>query len=124
MRAAASLELHPTGVAAQVWEQLQLQAQSLARLAGLAPESNQVGADAFSQLLENAACWQRDLARDALTDMDAMVKPGIAALNMLSDRGQDTTAPALALWREYYMARGKVLNLLASQDRPDERGVD
>ena len=123
MRAAGSTERRRLGDRAKRWEQLQRQAQSLAKLAGLAPESDQVSAAEFSKLLDDTGRWQSDLAREAIEDMDAMVRPGIAALKTLCDRGQDTTAPALALWREYYVARGRVLELLAPQGRMDERHV-
>lgn len=121
MRGASSSERRLRGATARQWAQLQMQAQSLAQLAGLAPERDQVGATAFSELLERAARRQCDLAREALEDIDAMIEPGIAALNTISGRGQDTVAPALALWREYHAARSDLLEMLAPASRSEER---
>lgn len=54
------------------------------------------------------------LAQDALNDIDAMLQPGLCALRAIAARGQDATAPALALWREFHAARSALLALAAS----------
>lgn len=51
------------------------------------------------------------LATDTLDDLLAITAPGLAALECIAARGQDTTAPALALWREFHGARAAVLAL-------------
>lgn len=54
------------------------------------------------------------LATNTLDDLLAITAPGLAALECIAARGQDTTAPALALWREFHAARAAVLALAFS----------
>lgn len=65
-------------------------------------------------MLGEATEWQRELAWQGLEDIDAMMRPGMAALSSLEGRGQDVTAPALALWREFFNARGAVMSVIAA----------
>ena len=44
-----------------------------------------------------------------MDDVDAVLQPGLTALRLIASRGSDTTAPALALWREFYFARTGLL---------------
>jgi hypothetical protein len=90
------------------WEALHREAARLAALAGIAPEAPQPD---FAALVAPAGAWQRGLAARGLVDIAAMLQPGLAALATLSARGQDTAAPALALWREFHAARASVLAL-------------
>jgi len=45
------------------------------------------------------------------------MKPGVQALLAVSARGQDPTAAALTLWREYHHARAALLALVPEQGR-------
>ena len=51
------------------------------------------------------------LANEGLEDLNAILEPGLAALRTIRSRGQDTTAPALALWREFHALRSALIAL-------------
>jgi hypothetical protein len=91
------------------WEGLHARAAGLAPLAGIAPEPAPAP---FAPLAETAHEWQLALAAQGLADIEAMLGAGLAALATLTARGQDTAAPAMALWREFYAARASVLAAL------------
>ncbi|MBA3864352.1 MAG: hypothetical protein C0517_10455 [Erythrobacter sp.] len=93
------------------WLALHQQAQELAKLARIAAEPAQI-TPALGQLIANAKSWQRTLLSQGIEDVAAMLGSGMAALATLADRGQDTGAPALALWREFHAARGALLAVL------------
>lgn len=99
----------PLGTLAQRWEELHSAAAQLAKVADLAPERFEGRLAAFPDLLGEANEWQRELAWQGVEDIDAMMRPGLTALGTLEQRGSDVTAPAIALWREFYCAREAVL---------------
>ena len=43
-----------------------------------------------------------------------MLQPGLAALRAIAARRQDTTAPAIALWRECHAYRNTLLALVGN----------
>ncbi|MEM1195311.1 MAG: hypothetical protein AAGH57_04350 [Pseudomonadota bacterium] len=96
---------------ASKWEDLHQQAAQLARLADLSPEPFTGEVAAFPAQVGEASEWQRELAWQGIDDIDAMMRPGLAALATLTRRGLAANAPALALWREFYDARGAVMAL-------------
>ena len=51
-----------------------------------------------------------------------MLQPGLFALRAIAARGQDTTAPALALWREFHALRSALL-ALAPPAEPEQEPV-
>jgi hypothetical protein len=91
------------------------QAATLALLARIAAEPVQAGS-AITTLVARARPWQRTLVAQAVADCSAMLESGLAALATLSGRGQDTAAPALALWREFHAARAAMLAVLTTAD--------
>jgi len=109
MRGAAKQAGQPISSLAQRWEDLHGTAAQLAKIADLSPEAFDGDLAAFPNLLSNASTWQQDLAWQGIEDIDAMMRPGLAALSTITARGQDPSAPALALWREFHHARGTVL---------------
>lgn len=96
---------------AQAWGRLQGQAGQLALLARLAAEAEHQ-APIIEPLLDHAAPWQRTLAEQTMADIEAMLASGLTALATLSRRGQDTSAPALVLWREFHAARTGLISVL------------
>ena len=98
----------PAALVAQ-WDALHASAASLGKLAQIAPETS---APRFDRLVETALPWQLTLAAQGMDDIAAMLAPGLAALGTLTARGQETAAPALALWREFHAARAGVLAAL------------
>ncbi|WP_407875519.1 hypothetical protein [Qipengyuania nanhaisediminis] len=118
MRAASRTETG-TGSLAQRWRDLNETAARLAAIAELAPERGDEGAiGAFPGLAEGACEWQRELAFQALEDIEAMLRPGLAALSVLAERGQDARVPAQTLWRELHEARETMIAVV----RPGEPG--
>ena len=103
--------VEPEGSLAAQWRALHEQAARVARIAQLSPEPFAGALLGFPAAIGGAHKWQRELARQGLEDIDAMMRPGLAALETMRRRGQAAHAPALALWREFYTARGAVMEL-------------
>lgn len=118
MQDAVQADDRAMGSLAQRWEDLNATATQLAKAADLAPERPDARITRFPSMLEGAAEWQRELAWQGLEDIDAMMQPGLTALNVLAERGNDATAPALALWREFYSARDAVVSVI--EQAPDQ----
>ncbi|WP_354144922.1 hypothetical protein [Altererythrobacter litoralis] len=60
------------------------------------------------------------LASDGIADLDAILRPGLVSLRTIRARGQDATAPALALWREFHALRTGLLSLAIETERETE----
>jgi hypothetical protein len=86
-------------------------AAALALLARLAPEPVEIGGE-LGAVIARAAPWQRALVARTAADCAAMLDSGLSALGTLTRRGQDTTAPALVLWREFHAARAAMVRVL------------
>lgn len=91
------------------WERLHAKAAQVAALAQLSPEPLDGPLARFPGELDRAPPWQRALAQQGVEDIEAMMRPGLAALEIVTQRQGATTAPALALWREFYNARRAVM---------------
>ncbi|WP_040464467.1 hypothetical protein [Erythrobacter sp. NAP1] len=112
MRLAVQPEAAPVISIETRWDALQMRADEVAALAQLAPERGVMSGDALIALFADVEEWQVELAQRAIEDLDALMDKGLTALGTLVERGNDTTAPALALWREFYHGREAVLSLL------------
>jgi hypothetical protein len=119
LRHTAFAARHPVDSMLARWQAINDDAARLARLAALtAPEYHphqefRNPAD-FVGALANAVEWQRELAWQAVQDIEAMLQSGMSALDVLADRGKDPRVPALALWREVDAAQRAVLAMLLS----------
>ncbi|XUU61467.1 hypothetical protein ACRAQ6_04130 [Erythrobacter sp. HA6-11] len=102
------------------WRELHALGQQIAVKAQLAPEAFDGQLADFPNAIVDAAPWHRELAEQALEDIDAMLQPGLTALQAIEARGTEVTAPALALWREFYNAREGLLGLAPAQTAPAE----
>lgn len=96
---------------AQQWKELHQTAGRLAGVARLAPEPFDAALAGLPARLAGATPWQQEMAKQGIADIDAMLRPGVRALDVLLERGQDASVPALALWREFHHARAAVLAL-------------
>lgn len=94
------------------WTALQDAAAAVAAMAGLAPERPSPQVRNFPALIKDVGGWRFDLAADLIGDLTAMMRPGLTALLAVNARGQDATAAAVTLWREYHHARNSVLALV------------
>ena len=106
----------PSAMSVQ-WAALQDAAGAVAALAGLAAEKPSAQVRNFPALIKDAGGWRFDLAADGVADLAAMMRPGVKALLAVSARGQDPTAAALTLWREYHHARAALLALVPEQGK-------
>nr|WP_298931906.1 hypothetical protein [uncultured Erythrobacter sp.] len=121
MRKTAQQAARPAASLADRWEALHEQAAELAALAQLAPEQSATKSNELAAHLHHAQDWQRELAWQGIEDIGAMMQPGLAALKVITSRGMDANAPALALWREFYSAREGVLDMLVTDRRANPR---
>ena len=99
------------------WAALQEAASAVAALAGLAAEKPTSQVRNFPALIRDAGGWRHELASNGVSDLAAMMTPGVKALLAVAARGQDPTAAALTLWREYHHARAALLALVPEQGR-------
>lgn len=106
----------PNAISAQ-WAVLQDAAAAVAALAGLAAEKPSAQVRNFPALIKDAGGWRVDLAAEGVADLAAIMRPGVKALLAVSARGQDPTAAALTLWREYHHARAALLALVPEQGK-------
>ncbi|WP_066528706.1 hypothetical protein [Erythrobacter sp. CCH5-A1] len=107
----ASAPVPAPEVLAEALVALHGQAAALALLARLAPEPVEIGGE-LGTIITRAAPWQRALVARTVADCAAMLDTGLAALGTLTRRGQDTSAPALVLWREFHAARTAMVSVL------------
>ena len=98
------------------WDALQDAAAAVAALAGLAAESPDPQVRDFPRRIREIGGWRLELATDGVSDLAAMMTPGVKALLAVSARGQDPTPAALTLWREYHAARTALMGLIPDND--------
>lgn len=98
------------------WAALHDAAAAVATLAGLPPAEANPQVRNFPALIRDAGGWRQELAERGTADMAAMMQPGLTALLAVNARGQDATAPALILWREFDKARSALLALVRDAD--------
>lgn len=110
---------NPAASIRQLWTQLHHEADELAAFADLAMSGKGSGPVELPAALAEASGWQRNLAWQSLEDIAAMMQPGMAALRTIAARGNDTTAPAMALWREFHSAREALLAMLDGSQHPE-----
>lgn len=99
----------PVSALALRWGELHETAGEIAGLAQLAREPFEGLLASFPERVTQAGEQRAYFVRRGLDDIDAMLQPGLTALRLIASRGLDTTAPALALWREFYYARAGLL---------------
>ena len=94
------------------WEAVHQAAAAVGHLAQLGREEP---ADETTLLPVRAADLEDPYFRsvaNAVDDLSAVMQPGLRALLALSEQGKDTTSAALALWREFHVARNAILSLV------------
>jgi len=98
------------------WQALHELAREIARLGQLGAERADDRVAAFPGSIAVAPAWRRGLAERALSDLVAMLEPGLAALRAIAREGRDPTAAAVSLWREFHRARCGIVDLAACDD--------
>ena len=94
------------------WAALADAANVVAVLAGIEPERPTAEVRNFPALIRDAEAWRREQAENGVSDLAAVMEPGIAALLAVNARGADPKPAAMALWREFVSARAAILSLL------------
>jgi len=120
MREISRRAADPVASMSSRWRDMHQQANDLAELAGLAHEPFGGAIARFDKGVTGLPQRESELVWQAIEDVDAMLEPGMRALVKISQRGQDVTAPALALWREYYNARAAILRLARIDPAADQ----
>ncbi len=87
------------------WDALVGLGNQVGALAGLTEETYQGELKEFGEALHHIRPDHRQFCHQGLDDIRIMLSTGLSALHTIEARGQDVTAPALALWREYFSAR-------------------
>ena len=93
------------------WQALHRIGQEIGGMAALAEEPLDEELSSFPERIAQRGGPYLTLANEGVEDLDAILQPGLTALRTIRARGQDTTAPALALWREFHALRSALLNL-------------
>jgi hypothetical protein len=106
MRAAATALDFELG---ERWRAAHDKANRVAHFADLAAEPYAGRIAAFPLQLDPTNTHLAVLMKTSVEDVEALLEMGLRALENVAERGQDTGAPALALWREYHHARETML---------------
>jgi hypothetical protein len=118
LRETAFAARHPVDSMLDKWQAIEAGTARLVRLAGLSeaerPSDQAATQTRFIGALAGANEWQRELAWQAIQDVESMLQSGLNALDVLELRGKDAQIPALALWREVDAARRGMLWMLDS----------
>lgn len=100
------------------WAALHDAADTVARIAGLGVEPMPAAIRNFPAVMRDAGGWRHDLAEQGVTDLSALMVPGLSALLQAHSRGADTRPAAVALWQEFIMARDALLTLQPPEAPP------
>lgn len=103
------------------WAALHDAAQAVAVLAGVGPEQPSPAIRNFPAQVRDIGGWKLDIAERGVDDLAAFMQPGLAALLAVNARGQNTTAPALALWHEFVAARDSLVRLAPATSPKSQR---
>lgn len=93
------------------WEAVHEAAGAVAALAQLGREAPSADINDLPQRAASKGGWRYEMAARGIEDLAAFMQPGLRALLALTAQGQDTTAAALTLWREFHTARSAILDL-------------
>ncbi len=65
----------------------------------------------YPALIKDVGGWRLELAAKGVSDLAAIMQPGLTALLAVNARGQDARPAAQALWLEFQHARESLLAL-------------
>lgn len=94
------------------WAALHDAAGIVAQLAGMSPEPMKPDLRNFPAMMRDLGGWRQDIAEQGITDLAAIMEPGLAALIAVQARGVNPATAALALWQEFQAARNALLALV------------
>ena len=99
-------------VLAEQWDAVHEAAAAVGNLAQLGREASSPEIAQLPQRAADKGGWQYEMAARGIDDLAAVMQPGLRALLSLTAQGQDTTAAALTLWREFHTARAAIVDLV------------
>ena len=99
------------GVLAEQWEAVHEAAAAVANLAQLGREAESEHIAKLPLRAAELSGWRFETIARGIDDLAAFMQPGLRALLSLTARGQDTTAAALTLWREFHASRSAIVDL-------------
>lgn len=94
---------------AEQWDAVHEAAAAVAQLAQLGREEPDAAIAGLPARAAEIGGWNYEMAARGVDDLAAVMRPGLRALLGLTAEGQDTTAAALTLWREFHAAREAIL---------------
>ncbi len=97
------------------WSALHDAVNVVGMLAGLAAEPTRPEIRNFPAMMRDTGGWRREFAEQGISDLSAVMEPGLAALLAVHARGANPAVPALALWQEFHAARAALLALVPPQ---------
>tara|TARA_R110000751_G_scaffold2018_7_gene8646 strand:- start:234371 stop:234769 length:399 start_codon:yes stop_codon:yes gene_type:complete len=100
------------GILAAQWEAVHEAAAAVGNLAQLGRESLTPEIEQLPHRAAEQGGWHYEMVAHGIEDLAAVMQPGLRALLSLTAQGQDTTAAALTLWREFHTARTAILDLI------------
>ena len=114
----------PTGIEdvddlADRWDALHGAAAAIGLLAQLAPEQRSDAVSTFPQRAGEAGDDVFKVVAIGVADLVSIMQPGLHALLAMTSDGRDATGPALALWREFHMAREAICSLVPDRNAED-----
>ncbi|WJY19669.1 hypothetical protein QQS45_05480 [Alteriqipengyuania flavescens] len=95
----------------------------LADLAGVAQERPDAAAKAFPLAMREAEGRRRAAMEGALSDIAAVMEPGMAALLAVLARGADARPAARALWSEFAASRDALLAMVPAGSNGPRRSA-
>lgn len=99
---------NPAALAAQ-WEAVHDAAAAVGMLAQLGREEPGEEVLGLPDRAATVGGFAYEMVARGVDDLAAVMQPGLRALLSLTAQGQDTTAAALTLWREFHSARAVVI---------------
>jgi len=94
------------------WAALHDAAAVAARIAGIVPDPMSPQVRAFPALVRSSQDPRRVLAERGISDLIAVLEPGLAGLLSAHSRGVPLQAAAGALWSEFTAARDALVSLI------------
>lgn len=104
---------------ARRWAALCEAAQAIAALLPASAHLGRVEDLAFPVGLDRVSGWRKVMIEQGLSDLSAMMEPGLVALLEVHAKGGDPSAAALALWQEFAAARSALISLAPPGDADD-----
>ena len=105
-------EVPDVAVLAEQWEAVHEAAAAVGNLAQLGREALSEEVAHLPLRAAEKGGWHYEMAARGIDDLAAVMQPGLRALLSLTAQGQDTTAAALTLWREFHTARAAIIDLV------------